>query len=297
MSLPMLDLSRTLRFCLNDRPPDGGSHGGSLACLDAPRNNTFSAWPAMRGLGRYYELTVSCFGEADPLTGYFINIKHIDTAAREHVFPYLAEFVAGCPASVPMGEMMQGVVQRLQPPLHDTVHRVQLNLTPYLQLQIEPATMHEVVIRQRYEFSAAHRLHVESYSDAENQSVFGKCNNPAGHGHNYQVEVAVRCPVDPQGRVPAVQVLDATVDEHCIQLLDHKHLNIDVPEFAHQNPSVENIVQVVWRMLQAPIAAIGQAVKLDEVSVWETSKTVCTYRPAEAAVPGSVQAQLPGAGV
>ena len=133
-------------------------------------------------------------------------------------------------------------------------------------------------IIHREEFSAAHRLHVPTLSDQQNRDTFGKCNNPAGHGHNYQFEVVVKSPIDPAGQTLPIQQLDAVVDQHAVQLLDHKHLNIDVPQFAHRNPSVENIVQVIWDMLADPIAALAPGTTLDELSVWETSKTVCTYR-------------------
>jgi len=77
----MLELERTVRMCVG-----GGKPG--------PRTNTFSAWPAMRGLGRFYQLHVRCAGEADPVTGYFLNIKVIDKAVREHILPYLESLVA-----------------------------------------------------------------------------------------------------------------------------------------------------------------------------------------------------------
>ncbi|MGB0768928.1 MAG: SDR family oxidoreductase, partial [Phycisphaeraceae bacterium] len=91
----MLELSRTVRFCLS----------GDAADLATPRDNTFSAWPAMRGLGRYYELDVTCVGEADPQTGYFINIKEIDQAVREAALPLLIDRLSSDAhaAATPMG--------------------------------------------------------------------------------------------------------------------------------------------------------------------------------------------------
>jgi 6-pyruvoyltetrahydropterin/6-carboxytetrahydropterin synthase len=136
--------------------------------------------------------------------------------------------------------------------------------------------MDHVIIRQQYEFAAAHRLHVSGLSDEENRRVFGKCNNPSGHGHNYRVEVAIRAPIDAQGHVLPVEKLDATVDAHVIQKLDHKHLNIDVPRFADLNPSVESITREIYHMLQPGVRELGAV--LEEVRVWETSKTVCAYR-------------------
>ena len=70
------------------------------------------------------------------------------------------------------------------------------------------------------------------------------------------------------------------LNRHAIELLDHKHLNTDVPQFASLNPSVENIVKVVWDMLVDRFGELGPGAVLDELSVWETSKTVCTYRGA-----------------
>ena len=135
--------------------------------------------------------------------------------------------------------------------------------------------MDHVILRQQYEFSAAHRLHVPDFTDEQNQATFGKCNNPAGHGHNYRVEVAARCPVGADGTTVEPAELDAVVDREAIEKLDHKHLNVDVPEFADMNPSVEHIVKVVWEMLDGKLP--GEAT-LDEVKVWETGKTVCAYR-------------------
>lgn len=267
---PVLTLSRTVRLCLND--DDRGP-------ADPPRDNTFSAWPPPRGLARYYEIDVDCAGEADPQTGYFINIKHIDTAVRDHGLPVLrAALDAGRGADVPMGRLLADLLRAVDPALGGSVRRLSLALTPRVRYAIESTDMQHTVIRQQYEFSAAHRLHVPALSDEENRAVFGKCNNPAGHGHNYAVEVAVRSPIDPDGRTLDVAALDAAVDAHAIEHLDHKHLNTDVPQFAELNPSVENIVKVVWGMLAEPIAALGPGTALDEVRVWETGKTVCAYR-------------------
>ena len=91
--------------------------------------------------------------------------------------------------------------------------------------------MSSVIIRQQYEFAAAHRLHTPELSDAENRKLFGKCNNPSGHGHNYRISVAVRTEVQPNGHVTPVEDLDALINETVIQPLDHQHLNLDVPQF------------------------------------------------------------------
>jgi len=263
----MLELSRTVRFCLNPGPADD----------TAPRDNTFSSWPPMRGLGRYYELTIHCRGQAHPRTGYFINIKHIDTAVRDHALPVLRRAVADeqtC-ATPPMGTLLSNLLAALQPALDHSVTQLQFQLTPMLSLSLRTSDMDSVLIKQQYEFSAAHRLHVPEYDDQENRAIFGKCNNPAGHGHNYRLEVAVCCPIDAQGRSLDAASLDAVVNAHVIEALDHKHLNDDVPAFKDLNPSVEHIVKVIWSMLENRLP--GASV-LEALTVWETGKTACTYR-------------------
>ncbi|MEM6394285.1 MAG: 6-carboxytetrahydropterin synthase [Planctomycetota bacterium] len=262
----MLALSRAVRFCLADTPSDA----------TPARSNTFSAWPPPAWLDRYYELTVTCHGEADPLTGYFINIKHIDTAVRDHALPVLRDAIAQPPANrPPLAELMRRVADALQPPLNDSVATLDLALTPFVRLLLHTNTMQQVFLKQRYSFSAAHRLHVPGYSDQQNRETFGKCNNPAGHGHNYHLEVVARCPVDEHGQSLSVAALDDAVDEHVIEALDHKHLNEDVPAYADHNPSVEHIAADIWDRLADHMP--GPAT-LDEVTVWETEKTACTYR-------------------
>lgn len=263
----MLELTRAVRFCLT------GADNES----DTPRDNTFSAWPAMRGLGRYYELHVTCRGEADPATGYFINIKQIDHAVRDHALPILRRCVADerRAANAPIGALLRELIAAVQPPLAGTVHTLALVLTPTLRYAIEQDAMAHITLRQQYDFSAAHRLHVPALSDEDNRATFGKCNNPAGHGHNYRVQVAARCAIADDGTTLDPADLDAAVNQHVIEPLDHKHLNHDVPQFKDRNPSVEHIAQTVWAMLADHMPACST---LDEVTVWETDKTSCTYR-------------------
>lgn len=270
----MIELRRTVRFCINDAPPPGVH-----TPTDPAIHNSFSSWPPMRGLGRFYQIHVSCRGPIDPLTGYFISITNIDRAVRQHALPCLEQTIhsAASTATLPLGTTMRQLIDLIQKPLQQTVVHLQLDLTPCHSLTIRSADMDRVIIRQQYEFAAAHRLHVPQLTDEENRRVFGKCNNPSGHGHNYRVEVAVRAPIDPQGRTTPIEQLDAVIDQQVIQRLDHKNLNTDVPQFARLNPSVENIAVTVYSLAADAVKPLG--VELEEVSVWETQKTVCTYRP------------------
>ncbi|MEO0586358.1 MAG: 6-carboxytetrahydropterin synthase [Planctomycetota bacterium] len=277
----MVELSRTVRFTLSDGAPTGGRCEPGAS----PRANTYAAWPAMRGLGRYYELEVLCRGEADPDTGYFINIREIDEAVWEHVLPYLESFIAdpmSDAADAPLGEILRSITNTLSERLNDKVAAVTLNLTPTYSLTLQEADMSHVTVRQQFDFAAAHRLHADALSDEENKQTFGKCNNPAGHGHNYRVEVAVQTTIDPQGHAFDVEELDEAVKAAAIDHLDHKNLNEDVPAFAELNPTVEHIAQVIWGMLAPKVADLGHLddATLVEVSVWETEKTRCTYRGA-----------------
>lgn len=271
----MLELSRTVRMCIGAQASPGS------------RRNGFVAWPPPQGLARYVELEVTCHGTADPQTGYFINIKHIDRAVHANALPILDDACRGeadrrSPA--PMGALMQSLLSVLQPALDDTVAEIALSLTPRTALIHRQASPSMVTIRQQYEFSAAHRLHAEGLSDAENREVFGKCNNPAGHGHNYVVEVAAGVPIAEDGQALSIAELDEAIDGRVIEKLDHKHLNVDVPEFAERNPSVEHIAQVIWGWLDGGLPG---GARLEAVSVWETGKTVCTYRgPAANPSPG-----------
>src|SRR5690606_33368725 len=129
----------------------------------------------------------------------------------------------------------------------------------FLSLEIRSDDMAHVIMRQQYEFAAAHRLHCRELSDEKNREVFGKCNNPSGHGHNYRLEVTIRVPISPTGQIVRPEQLDAVVDTHVIEKLDHKNLSIDVPEFATRNSSVENIAQVVYGLLEAPLAEVLRA--------------------------------------
>lgn len=263
----MLELSRTVRFCLSPEAADDST----------ARDNTFAAWPAMRGLGRYYELTLLCCGEADRDTGYFINIKHIDIAVRKHLLPILRHAIQdeAAAANTPMGGLLSELLKAAQPALDRSVKELRLMLTPTLSLAIEAKQMKSVLIKQQYEFSAAHRLNVPSYDAERNREIFGKCNNLAGHGHNYRIEVVARCPINEHGRTIEFSDLDTAVNTHVIEPLDHKHLNQDVPQFESMNPSVEHIVQVIWELLKDHMPADAN---LDELTVWETGKTACTYR-------------------
>jgi len=259
----MAELTRTVRFCLR---------GDGTLNAEAPEDNAFAAWPPVEGLGRYYELEVACRGEVDPRTGYMVNIKDIDRAVRAEALPRVSG-LARSSEDRAIGPMLAGLFAPLNRRLPWPARRLTLRLTPTVSIGMEQDDMSAILLRQRYDFSAAHRLHVDELSEAENQRVFGKCNNPSGHGHNYQIEVTVRAAIGGDGLTMPVGRLDALVKAHVIDDYDHAHLNCDVADFAGLNPSTENIARRAFARLAEPVAAAGA--DLCSVEVWETDRTSC----------------------
>ncbi len=131
-----------------------------------------------------------------------------------------------------------------------------------------------VVVTRRAHFNAAHRLFNPAWSDAENARVFGPCANPNSHGHNYNIDVSVSGGVDPAtGFVIDIQTLKDLLEAHVLRKLDHRNLNLDVPEFAATNPTAENIVVQCWRWL-APAIPAGRLVR---IVLWETDRNLVEY--------------------
>jgi 6-pyruvoyltetrahydropterin/6-carboxytetrahydropterin synthase len=112
----------------------------------------------------------------------------------------------------------------------------------------------KVSVFRKEHFNSAHRLHNPNWSDEQNQTIFGKCNNPHYHGHNYELIVTVKGEIDPEtGYVYDMKLLSDLIKEHVLNKFDHKNLNLDTDEFRHLNPSAENIAVVVWNILREKI--------------------------------------------
>ena len=130
-------------------------------------------------------------------------------------------------------------------------------------------------VTRREVFSSAHRLHNENLSEEENKQIFGKCNNPNGHGHNYVLEVVVGGDIDPKtGYVVDLKKLKEIIREHVIKKLDHKHLNFDVEFMKGINPTAENIAIAIWKQLEDKIPS-G---KLHSVKLYETENNYVEYK-------------------
>ncbi len=124
-----------------------------------------------------------------------------------------------------------------------------------------------VYLTRKCEFSAAHYYHNPAFSPEENQRVFGKCNNPNGHGHNYTLEVTVKGEVDARsGFVVDLKELKEVLEREVLNALDHRFLNKEVPEFRDRVPTTENLAIAIWQRLQPKL----NVAQLHRVRVYET---------------------------
>lgn len=258
-------LRRTVRFAANAAP---GAAAG---------RNGFAGVPPIRGMGRLLELDVEVEGEAEPRSGYLLDIKTVDDAVRRHAAPTLA---AECdrPGGGEPRSALAAAVTALANALPVPLRWVRLRLSPYHALAMDATNTGTAILAVRFDFSASHRLNVPEWSEEENRRRFGKCNNPSGHGHNYQLEPRVEVPV--AGPPLSIEALEAVVQELVIDRFDHKHLNVDTREFSDDgglNPSVENIARVCFETLRDPVSSLGPGVRLRSVRVWETDRTSSEY--------------------
>ena len=125
---------------------------------------------------------------------------------------------------------------------------------------------------EKFEFAAMHRLWNEQFDEKTNFEMFGKCANPTGHGHNYVLEVHVQSAIE-QVEPGWISDYQKAVKEGFLDLVDHKNLNVDVPDFKALNPTVENLAFFAWEKLEGSF----KNCKLVKVTVWENDRTFCTY--------------------
>lgn len=134
--------------------------------------------------------------------------------------------------------------------------------------------VNRVSVYRKEHFNAAHRLHNPLWDDATNSSIFGKCNNPNYHGHNYELIVKLTGEVDAStGYVFDMKLLSDLIKENVLERFDHKNLNLDTTEFSKLNPSAENIVIVIYNILRAKID-----VRYDlQIRLFETERNFVEY--------------------
>jgi 6-pyruvoyltetrahydropterin/6-carboxytetrahydropterin synthase len=130
-----------------------------------------------------------------------------------------------------------------------------------------------MTVTRRVHFNAAHRLHNPSLSEQENSRIFGPCNNPNYHGHNYELDVSVEGEIDTvTGYVVDLGVVKQIVEERVVGLLDHRNLNLDIPELESVNPTTENLAVLIWTLLEGHLPG-----KLKKIVLWETPRNRVEY--------------------
>jgi 6-pyruvoyltetrahydropterin/6-carboxytetrahydropterin synthase len=257
-------LTREVRFAIN---------GENDEQLSQKPTNGYGGFPSVTGYGPFMSIEVTMSGAIDPVSSYLINIKQIDAVVRERAVPVVAEAVLA--KREPPARLVGRLYEMLKawPPL--TLERLSLNLSPFLSYSTQVSERPMIRLSQKFEFSATHRLHNPKASEAENGRIFGKCNNPHGHGHNYEVQVTLKGEPDENGVLIAIPEFENTVGRSVIDRFDHKNLNVELSEFAELIPTVENIAMVIYLMLKPKFNSNHAA--LASVTVWETPKTWCEY--------------------
>jgi 6-pyruvoyltetrahydropterin/6-carboxytetrahydropterin synthase len=290
------ELTRVVRLpisALADRP-DGGTRNGLVGV------------PGPDGIGALAAIEVACAGPVEA-SGYVVDIGLVDRLVRREAGPRIARAVrAECESGAAtdlvafLGELAASISAELPAPLVRLAYAPVWSPTLAFRstaVEFEPPRTiapasgpgthamtapnatpapRAAVLTETFEFAASHRLHLADRGADENRVLFGKCNNPNGHGHNYRVEVAVEVPIGANDTPRfGFHALGEAIEDEVMRRFDHRNLNLDCPEFATLNPSVEHIAFVCHDLLAPRIARDGA--KLRFVRVWETDKTSCRY--------------------
>jgi len=263
----MVHLGRQIRFSVNPFLDD--VEGGC---------NPYSSKPAGAGLGVFLELAVELLGPVSPDTGFVINVTEIDKCAREFAVPIFAERICerwrrGEHIDLKtLAQMLRLAHERLLGKFGTAkVDKLTLKLNPFRTITMDTTDPGMMYFSEKFEFAAMHKLWNDSLSESENYAVFGKCAHPAGHGHNYIVEVTAKTGAD--GPALRIGEFERVVDTELIQIVDHRNLNLDVPAFAEMIPTVENLATFAWDRLADKL----EPARLHCITVWETDRTYCSY--------------------
>ncbi len=230
--------------------------------------------------GHNYSVYITVGGEVRSADGMVVNIKDLDSLTRGYINRYydhkqINQQHPVFSADLSLQPTPENIVFELWNAVSQNLDVLNIGVDmSVLRLNEEERTYVQYYGAERmvhltriYEFSAAHRLHSFELSDSENLEIFGKCNNPNGHGHNYVLEVTLSGEVDQRtGLLVRTVDLDQIINKKVLGRFDHKHLNIDTVEFQVRNPTSENFVQVLWEQIENDILSLAP------------SRSVCLYR-------------------
>ena len=248
-----------------------------LAGLSEEENRkVFGRWASPWNHGHNYVLWVSASGLVDSTNGMVVNIKWIDDDLQRKVVDVfdqrsINDEVPAFVGQVPCVEnLLIYFVEALQPlPGGVELTGLKLEETPlfYGEWSREEPMLS---VTRTYEFAAAHRLDVPALARDENIRLFGKCNNPNGHGHNYVLEVTVKGEPDPvTGFVASLDELDQVVQQEVLERYDHKNLDVDVQELIGRNTTSEVVAMAIFDRLKVSLGP-----KLKRVRLFETARNM-----------------------
>ena len=243
--------------------------------------NLFPGWGSPYNHGHNYVLDVTVIGDVNPDTQMVVNIKDVDKVLKQNLVPQFAQksindevpyFKTKAPSLENMLPYLWNEIQRIGLPKEVTLTNLKLEELPNFYGEYDGM---KTTITRIYEFAAAHRLHVPSLSDEKNIELFGKCNNEAGHGHNYLLEVTVSGALDEKtGMICSILDVDKAVSLEVVDRYDHKNLNCDIPEFENRATTSEAIAETIFQRLDGKIPATLERIRLHETSrsVFEVCK-------------------------
>lgn len=262
----MTTLTMTRRVSFSSGHRYGFSH-----LSDAENDALFPGYWSRYNHGHNYILDVTVEGTIEPITGMIVNITEVDKVLKAvAVKPFnnrsINDEIEAFKDKAPCLENLldyfwQEITQYGLPP-EATLKHIRLYEMPTLFAEKDAMT---TTLTRTYEFAASHRLHAPALSDQENHDLFGKCNNPAGHGHNYVLEVTVTGEPHAQtGMIASLTNLDQVVNAEVVDRYDHKNLNEDIPEFQGRPTTSEIVTQTIFERLDPVLNGSLVRVKLHE---------------------------------
>lgn len=215
--------------------------------------NTAEFGRAARLHGHDYLVEASFSGDVHDDDGMIVNIFELKPFLADAAAYFDGHYLNDLPEFSDAPPTIENLVNCFWSHLPQTIgsgqlSRLRLDESPRLRVI---KTINNMLLTRSYEFCAAHRLHAPDLSESENKRRYGKCNNPAGHGHNYTLDVTLGGDPDPQtGQLAALPKLDQIVEVTIYDRFDHRHLNEDCPEFEHLVPTSENLAKVIFDLLE-----------------------------------------------
>ena len=249
-----------------------------VAKTEAENRQIFGKWASPFNHGHNYLLDVTVEGYVDPRTGMVVNIKRIDDILKSKIVTQFDNRSINdeIPAFFERPSSLENLISYIAETLTSPeVLPVEVRLTalrleemPTLSAELDlDQTPNMMTLTRSFEFAASHRLDSPVLTPEENLELFGKCNNPAGHGHNYVLEVSVSgVPDATSGMILNLTELDQVVNELVVDRYDHKNLNVDIPEFEGKVTTSEVVALEIFNRLQSALPGKLQRVRLHETA-------------------------------